>query len=560
MTGGKKVAKIFLVFPGGEVGWGALFLSVFRGFPVTSDLPTPSQLLGCGSFNSWYPGQYSLMERSLSWYDSPARFLGVAAPTGSGKSIIAMLLSRLSGARTCILTATKGLQDQYLRDCGAVGAVQVKGQNNFPCLLVPGLQADDGPCHDGMPCSLREQCPYRVQLSAAQRSDLVITNYSYWMAQHAYSSGLGEFDLLILDEAHQSFSSIEGFMTLHISRPDIQPSGLYFPDSPDQWSTWKTWAAACLPTVKSRVSQLESEIKEMRSSGRMVPGATSRAYRNAKALSGKLERLSQVTEDWVIQRTQHGYRFVPKWVANHSKNLFLDVPKVVLMSAILSKRSCAYIGIPDDDNLSWIEVPSYFPPENTQIWHVPTARINHRTDDYGATIWCSRVDQIIQRRLDRKGIVFTVSYDRARMLLSRSRFKDIMLTHSTGDVVAVIEKFKRMDAPAVLLSPSVTTGYDFPANRYNIKYLIAGKVPYPDTMDPVTKARHEEDKEWSSFLAMETLVQECGRASRGPEDRVECLILDDSWLWFYKLYKHFSPAWFRARVRGSLPCVPDPLV
>ena len=263
-------------------------------------------------------------------------------------------------------------------------------------------------------------------------------------------------------------------------------------------------------------------------------------------------------EQWVIQKTYHGYRFVPKWVANYSQHLFHDVPKVVLMSAILSHRSADYLGVPSNGSRAWIEMDSHFPPENTPIWHIPTARINYRTDDYGSTIWVSRIDQIIQRRLDRKGIVFTVSYERARMLLSRSRFKDIMFTHSTGDVVQVVERFKKAPAPAVLVSPSVTTGWDFPGDT--CRYIVIGKVPYGDTKDPVTAARHEEDKDWTSYLAMETLIQEAGRGTRSADDKCEVLAIDDSIRWFIKLYGKFAPKWFLARYRGSLETVPAPLV
>ena len=129
----------------------------------SATLPSPSQLLGAGEFDSWYPGQEDLLLRSLDWYASQARFLGEAVPTGAGKSISALLLSRLSGAkRTVILTATKGLMNQYARDAADLGGVEVKGQNNFDCILERGLTADEGPCHDGLPCGLKEDCPYRV--------------------------------------------------------------------------------------------------------------------------------------------------------------------------------------------------------------------------------------------------------------------------------------------------------------------------------------------------------------------------------------------------------------
>jgi len=152
--------------------------------------------------------------------------------------------------------------------------------------------------------------------------------------------------------------------------------------------------------------------------------------------------------------------------------------------------------------------------------------------------------------------VFTVSYDRARLLLQRSRFKDIMLTHSTGDVVQVVNQFKSKLAPAVLISPTVTTGWDFPG----LDYIIVGKIPYPDTRDEVTMARSVDDKDWTSYLAMDVFVQETGRGTRSMADKCEVLVIDDSAVWFMSRYAGYAPLWFRQRYKGSLTSVPDPLV
>jgi Rad3-related DNA helicase len=107
-----------------------------------------------------------------------------------------------------------------------------------------------------------------------------------------------------------------------------------------------------------------------------------------------------------------------------------------------------------------------------------------------------------------------------------------------------------------LVSPTVTTGWDFPG----LDYIIVGKIPYPDTKDLVLQSRHVEDKDWSAYLAMDTLVQECGRGTRSSTDKCEILILDDSWLWWWPAYRKFAPKWFQERVKGSLTCVPEPLV
>jgi len=530
---------------------------------VSTILPSPSQLLGAGQFDDWYPGQYDLLEKSLDWYYSPTRFLGLSISTGSGKSLSALLLSRLSEARTVILTATKGLQTQYNLDTEQLGGAVVVGQNNFPCILTSNLTADNGPCHDGLPCAVREQCPYRVQLKKALDARLVITNYAYWLAQTNFSSGLGDFGLMVCDEGHSVFGAMENYLTIFLSRLDIQPIGINFPESADQWNVWQSWAEVSAPIAADAANRIEQEIKGYRSSNQSIPPHVSRAYRTTNGIHARLKRLSSVGEQWVIQKTYHGYRFVPKWVSNYSDHLFHNIPKVALMSAILSHRSADYLGVPANGSRAWIEMDSSFPPENTPIWHIPTARINYRTDDYGSTIWCSRIDQIIQRRLDRKGIVFTVSYERAKMLLSRSRFKNIMFSHSTADVVRVVEKFKRASAPAVLVSPSVTTGYDFPmdiSGHGMPQYIVIGKIPYPDTRDVVTQARHQDDKDWTSYMAMETLVQSCGRMTRSENDKCEVLIIDDTAKWFLYKFAQFAPAWFRARVRGSLETVPGPLV
>jgi len=525
---------------------------------------SPSDLLETGDrFLGWYPGQRDLLLECLSWYYSPDQFLGVSAATGVGKSLLGLLLSKLTNTRTMILTATKGLSHQYLADAKDIGGVEVKGRNNFRCLLSPDFTAEDGVCNLGIACDLRDQCPYRLQLEAARKSSLVITNYAYWLAQTNYTDeGLGSTGLLICDEAHMAFSSLEGFLTVFISHADIHPLGITFPVvEPDQRQQgWRVWAESAREVASTEASRLGSEVRSVRHDKSIPPAPLVRAARRANGLVSKLGLLSGINEQWVVQWTQSGCRFVPKWVAHHSEDLFhtAEVPKIILMSAILSRRTADYLGVPED--CYWVEADSYFPAENTQIWHIPTARINYRTGDMETRLWVSRIDQIIQRRLDRKGIVFTVSYERARLLLSRSRFKDIMLSHSTGDVVQVVEQFKKAPPPVVLVSPSVTTGYDFPQGDGLPQYLVVGKLPYPDTSEPVTKARHEEDKDWTSYQAMETLIQESGRISRSAGDRAEVFVLDDNIRWFMRVYGQFAPAWFRERYRGTMDTVPNPLV
>ena len=109
--------------------------------------------------------------------------------------------------------------------------------------------------------------------------------------------------------------------------------------------------------------------------------------------------------------------------------------------------------------------------------------------------------------------------------------------------------------PKILLSPSVTTGYDFPYD--DCRYQILGKLPYPDTRDPLTKARAKGDKEYTAYVTMQALMQSCGRSVRSADDFAENFIIDDNILWFMSSFGHFATQWFRQAFKSSR-LIPEP--
>lgn len=521
-------------------------------------LPSPASLLNVPRFQTWYPNQERVVSQLIDWLGSDSRFLCLSAPTGSGKSLTAILVSRLSGRRTVILTATKGLQEQIVNDFACVGAVNVKGQNNFVCALSPELRVDEGPCHEGLSCSYKAQCRYHEQLNRALEARIVVTNYHYYLAQTRFGGGLGPVDLLVMDEADLSFGALESHLEIHLDRRDVGPLGIELPNLAMEWGKWQDWALRNSGKAKASVDDLDARIRDLRSIGSPVSSSMSRSFRTAKSVFAKIANLSIAKGRWVVQKAAHGsgWKFTPVWLDDYSTLLFQETPKVILMSAVMTHKMSDSLGVPADK--VWMDVDSSFPSTNTPVWHVPTARINYRTDEYGMAIWMARIDQIIARRLDRKGIIFTVSYKRRDLLFQVSKYADLMFSHGQKDVIEMVRRFKAADPPAILVSPTVTSGWDFPED--DCRYIIVGKIPYPDTQDPVMVARQESDKEWSSFIAMQTLVQEAGRGTRSSADKCEVLIIDDSWTWYWTKYKHYAPAWFQKRVRGSLSSVPDPLV
>jgi Rad3-related DNA helicase len=169
------------------------------------------------------------------------------------------------------------------------------------------------------------------------------------------------------------------------------------------------------------------------------------------------------------------------------------------------------------------------------------------------------MDTIIRQRLDRKGIIHTTSYDRQNQIYNRSEHKDIIIAPRPNELRSALEEFKAAEAPRILMSPAVTTGYDFPGSM--CEYQILLKVPFIDQRSPVMSARAEADPEYLPYLTAQTFVQTCGRAMRSPEDQSENFVLDAHANWFLKKHRDLFPPWFMRQVRypNGLPSPPPPL-
>lgn len=526
-------------------------------------LPPLNALLGIeGKYEEWYPGQDVATAAILEWLKSSKRFFGLSAATGAGKSAIAMAVSKQSDFRSAFLTVTKGLQEQIYRDFRELGMVDIRGQNNYQCVADVGsaarLTADEGPCREGYNCPHKGMgCPYYEKLRGALRAKRVITNYYYYLAQTHYADGLGDFRLAIMDEGHLVHGALENHLSTSFSKDELEAHGCRFPSAGfASWEKWRSWARGQAGIVGELVATYKEQIEERRQDEDEIPPELSKAHRRAGGLEKRLLQVADGQGEWVQEKWKSNWRLTPVWIADYGRLLFGNVPKIVIMSAVLTEKTMESIGVPMEQT-EFLEMPSYFPKENNPIYHVPTVRMNWRTDKQELGAWVSRIDQIIGSRLDRKGIVFTVSYKRRDFLLEKSRYREIMVSHGTRDVVEQVRQFKRSRAPSVFVSPAVTSGWSF--DHSEARYVIVGKLPYPDTTNPVMKARQEIDRNWTTWMAMDALVQECGRIMRAPNDWGEVILVDDSWYWFWKRHQDMAPMWFRDRVLGTVDVIPEPL-
>ena len=99
---------------------------------MTVQLPPPGVLLGIPNYDKWRTNQDVAFQAIMDWYSSDKRYIGMSMPTGSGKTICALLAAKMTDVRTVILTATKGLQEQYLFTGQQLGMVSVSRRASPP--------------------------------------------------------------------------------------------------------------------------------------------------------------------------------------------------------------------------------------------------------------------------------------------------------------------------------------------------------------------------------------------------------------------------------------------
>jgi len=517
----------------------------------------------------WRNQQWEAIEQAVDAFCAGKRHVAYALQTGSGKSVIAVAVARLlAGAgevngRTVILTSTKGLQKQYEEDCGGLGIVNVSGKNSYECFEFGPHNCDEsyalcGGTKGNMSCALHG---YRKQYLAAIESELVVTNYDYWCRVPALAEGTG---LLVMDEAHEADSTVCESMAVAVSDSGIRylSPGAVLPWPKEQKDGWEyDFAERTLHIVKGIVE----ELKEVVSRGGMSAMATGAGHRLAMAQRLELG-LGRVRKDknWVswggVSAGGRWVKFEPVWAGVYAESvLFQNVPKVLWMSGTLKSKVLALNGVKRDgkevEYKEWDRVFRW--GKCPVIWVKGGAMKYNATKETVERVY-GLADEMVETRavkLDRPGLVQTVSYGRTEEYIAGSKWKDRIITHSSGEVGEAVEKYKeevRKGRAVVLVSPSIGTGYDFKGALARWQFLM--KVPFISTKDPLTEARCERDKGYAMHVTMTEFVQMCGRIDRSEDDWGETIVGDDNVGWFMRQNQGLAPVGFVVKGPvGKLP-------
>lgn len=492
--------------------------------------------------------------------------------TGSGKTGVAVSLANTLNVKSVYLVGSRGLQDQVGSEMAEIGMVDVRGRQNYQCAyLNKGLDKPRWSCADGMDegC-LWLQCPYSLAVEKAADSRLSLTNYSCWLKNRRYNQGflttpntnLDEVGLLICDEAHSLPELIADHMSVELRHsdellpisnwPKEGPQGEYWDSGLMPDDVWSTWAVERLSALRDEQARFIDSYPNT-----AVGGALARKddrYKYLDELKTKCNQISKMDGNWVWQAGPDGIRFEPIWPGQYTGVLWAGIERVLLLSATLRPYTLSLLGL-TAESYDFREWPSVFQPGRCPVYHIPTVKLTYRSGDEDYQDAINRIDEIISSRLDRKGIVHTVSYDRTRRVVEQSIFSSRMLFNKNGQEAARKARDFRNSGPGtVLVSPSYQTGWDFPGT--DCEYQVVLKIPFPDTRSRVMKERCKSGN-YRMYCAVQELVQICGRAMRSKDDRCETMVIDDSLTWARggpgNPWHGFAPGYFKVHTVQKVP-------
>lgn len=513
-------------------------------------------------FTHFLPNQEEIIYRI---YESEKRFILLIAPPGTGKTIIYTSYSLLQGGRSIFLTVTKSLGLQHNKDFKSIGSIDIQGHNNYPCYN--SLNLDSG-------CRWNDKCKYNELVKLCYNSNLVSTNISHWLSLYLQRAGnrLGQFDNLIIDEAHEAHNQVASAVTFTLNLNQIRALKFILPRDMNNLNSWLSWSRDILgrldnnydyeqmynetQNTKFDIQQLRFNLLRLQSINTsnfcVIKGKDNNSSNNNNYNNNKRDN-----NDDIIS-------FSPIWGTKFCEDfLFRGIKKVLLVSATFTEGDKKLLGI-SDNNCETIEMDSPFPLINRPFIYIstkPEIRLNFRSSDFDKRKIINRVDEIINGRLDRKGLIHSRSYEWKDRILNYSKVNNmndsIFQSHKPFNLNQQLEYFYQSPPPKVFISPSIYQGYDFKDSL--ARYQIIVKMPYLNKNESeIISRRCKEDRMYEVYYIINYLTQAYGRPVRGVLDWAETFMLDAMWIDFVRLYGVLFQKWFRQawQVKDKIPSPP----
>lgn len=528
--------------------------------------------------------QLEILKFTADSINKGMKYIMLNAPTGCGKSYYVIMfinwyLNNINqGAKFDILTNSKVLQDQYLKDFPFMK--NLKGKSNYIC---DPLDTD---CEKGLElCKLLQNkcdfCPYKHAIKEWMESQISLTNFHMFNTFALYVPEVldeRKSNVLILDEAHGYEENIISFLSIHLSAKFLKKYGFeaHQIEKLDADLARIKTIDGCLSFIENKflgmVVQLNTgysaEIKSHSTSknrkkdlSKYIIYIEGQITKFEKFISEfKREKMPGETEEprenWVldIEKNQKEQMFSgielvvqPVWAYPYlKKTVFNLYDHVIFMSGtILDRKMFSFMNGLDVDLSTYMDIESPFSVKLRPIYFIKCGKMVYNLKKETFKVQKEFIKKIMKKHKQDKGIIHAATYEISEWVKNEV-YDNRLVFHETKNRSEMLEKHLTSKEPTILVSPSMTEGLDLKFDLSRFQIIL--KIQYPNISSNKVKQRQKTNKSWYNWATCCTLIQAYGRSIRSTEDEAKTYILDSCLLDLMK-YSNFLPRWFTNAIK-----------
>ena len=534
-----------------------------------------------------------------TYLEDPTATVIIDAPTGSGKSLIAMWSSYVlkeMGKRGYLITSDLMLQDQYESDLKRLNLnwPSIKGVDNYEC-TVNGLPFSLGDCRlkamsidkiESLHCF--KTCEYLQNRKRAVDQPVSLLNYSYWLIQRNYVEEkmlarnadvpFPERDFTFFDEAHRVDDIVQSHFSPRIDEDFVEKAAyvnrfverknitaevrtkqsvqaavqniMTLDRSPEMYDALVEFRAVA-KTYKKVQEKLKQTINQ-RYKGEIPSDWQSCATTldRMKDIFCKFDDYVDVIdangiESMVVDHREGETRFacvkeaemIKKYL--HSKAGF----KVFMSATIGDPRS--FVEIMGIDNAKFIRIDNEFNYDKSPVVFVNRHKLTYATREENLPKVMKILEKILMKHCGQRGIIHTGSYAFSNYIMENSEFHLRMIDYSDSKTKNESLKFFNDIDDSILVGPSILEGLDLKDDKS--RFQVFFKVPYPNIGDPLVKAKLDNSRVWYDWKTSNNILQGVGRSVRSKDDWAVTYIIDAAF--GHLLYKDNFPPNFKERIK-----------
>ena len=536
---------------------------------------------------SFRPGQKEAIIDILdSYYNSDVETYILEAPTGSGKSLIAMICSAVleeEKRKGYILTSELALQDQYANDFARYGLKwgHVKGADTYMCAVnfqpfshgdcrLQKLSYDQAEKLDCFP-----MCGYLGNRKRSIESPVSLLNNSYALIQRNYvedqvqkrggETPFPQRDFVFCDEAHRIISIVQGHFAPRINQELI--------DSVKYLDTFQAknghGSNQLAPQINSVMFLLENEndkakifellkrlygfMGEQKKKDRMTVEDAGKQFENWAAIPMDWKRALKCCdftkdvackiEDFgkIIELVGHDklVKTVNPTIKDTNEVVFNCVDEGYMVDRYFSQKfgfkvlMSATIGNPKyfmtamgSKNVRFNRIKSHFNFDKSPIYFMPKNRISYKNIEEKTPELARYITNIL-RKHDSSGIIHSGSYSLAKRVygyLPADLRRRVVLYEGSSEKMAALDRLSDEKSNVIVMGPSLLEGIDLKDDLSRLQIFL--KVPYPSLGSNFVKEKMNHYPMWYKWAAEIAIEQGVGRSVRSMDDYCVTYFLD----------------------------------